>query len=109
MGLNLQAHVYTNADGQANMHFAYLKSLGNYKLLPTGLIDISEAIERVGNMPDPIPDERSTPCTYGYKHTAPNYRKGRQWWINDLRKNVGLCLHCARMQNPSSAYCQRSH
>lgn len=36
--------------------YAYLKSLGDHQLWPTVLSDISEAVERVGGMPDPIPE-----------------------------------------------------
>lgn len=89
--------------------YAYLKSLRNHRLWPTGLSNISEAIERVGSMPDPIPDERNTSCTYEYKHTAADYRRRRQWLVDDLRENVGLCLHCTRMENSKSTHCHRSH
>ncbi|KAL7798795.1 hypothetical protein V8C43DRAFT_244435 [Trichoderma afarasin] len=60
-------------------------------------------------MPDPIPEESSTACTYGYKHTAPAYRRNRTESLDDFNESIGLCLHCVRSGRMKSNCSKRSH
>lgn len=48
--------------------YAYLRLLQDNGLRPTELVNISKAIKLVGLLHDPVPEERSTECTYAYKH-----------------------------------------
>jgi hypothetical protein len=78
--------------------FAYLQKLEERDLWPVGLsnLSISSAIEKVSIMSDPVPKESHDSCMYDYKHRVPEYRKNRQWGLEDLDNNVGLCLRCIR-------------
>jgi hypothetical protein len=88
--------------------FAYLQELEKQNLLPMDLSrqSISKAIEMVSRMPDPIPRESSASCQYDYKHCAPEYRRHRQWDLEDLDKKVGLCLLCIRKGDDNALSCQ---
>src|ERR1700728_3033503 len=85
--------------------YAYLKLLERQNLWPTHLLCISEAIEIAEKMPDPIPEEPSIACSYGYKHAAPEYRRNRRRSLDDLNNSIGLCLRCVRSGSADS-YCQ---
>ncbi|KAL2040036.1 hypothetical protein N7G274_007439 [Stereocaulon virgatum] len=89
--------------------YAYLKLLERQDLWPTHLLCISKAIEIAEKMPDPIPEEPSVSCTFGYKHAAPEYRRNRRWSLADLNNSIGLCLHCIRSGSATSSYCRIEH
>jgi hypothetical protein len=82
--------------------YAYMMLLEQQNLWPMRLHCLSQAIESAETMPDPVPQERSTECTYGYKHAIPTYRKDLRRKFNDLQDNIGLCLPCIRSNNMSS-------
>lgn len=93
--------VFTNVDGQA-----YIKLLERENLWPAHLTHtfIFKALESAETIPDPLPEESSTICTYGYKHAAPAYRS--EWSSGGKRKKkvaayyiaVGLCVLCPSRQ-----------
>ncbi|KAH7019591.1 hypothetical protein EDB80DRAFT_600972 [Ilyonectria destructans] len=91
--------------------YAYIKLLEREDLWPAHLphISISKALESAERMPDPIPEESSTACTYEYKHAAPAYRRSRSWSLDIFNKSVGLCLHCVRSGSMYSSCSQRPH
>ncbi|EFR00967.1 hypothetical protein MGYG_03969 [Nannizzia gypsea CBS 118893] len=89
--------------------YAYLELLRHQGLWPTGLVTISKAIEQAESIPDPVPDERSAPCQYDYKHEVPEFRKDRQWSIHRLKEHTGLCLPCVRMGKSKLTFCDGSH
>jgi hypothetical protein len=78
--------------------YIYLKLLEREHLWPAQLpyTSISKALESAERMPDPIPEESSTACTYEYKHAAPEYRRNRRWSLDIFNKSIGLCMHCVR-------------
>lgn len=91
--------------------YAYLQLLRGKSLWPACLfkMSISEAIELVETMPDPIPEEQNAECTFAYKHAAPEYRRDRCPHLDRLNNSVGLCLHCVR-SGSIDYYCnQHSH
>jgi hypothetical protein len=69
-------------------------------------LSISSAIEKVRIMSDPIPKESSDLCRYDYKHCVLEYRKNRQWGLEDPDKNVGLCLRCIRNRDGETLHYQ---
>jgi hypothetical protein len=91
--------------------YAYMKLLEREGLWPAHLpnISISKALESAERMPDPVPEESSTPCTYGYKHAVPEYRRNRRWSLDNFNKSIGLCLHCVRSGSMYSSCSQHSH
>ncbi|KAL7909984.1 hypothetical protein GGI35DRAFT_468975 [Trichoderma velutinum] len=91
--------------------YAYIKLLEGEHLWPAHLphISISKALQSAERMPDPIPEESSTACTYGYKHAAPAYRRNRTLSLDLFNKSIGLCLHCVRSGSMYSNCSQRSH
>ncbi|PTB51909.1 hypothetical protein M431DRAFT_522865 [Trichoderma harzianum CBS 226.95] len=91
--------------------YAYIKLLESERLWPAKLprISISEALQSAERMRDPIPEESSAACTYGYKHTAPAYRRNRTSSLDDFNKSIGLCLHCVRSGSMDSNCSERSH
>ena len=88
--------------------FAYLKLLQIQGLWPAdlGRRSIADAIAKAETIPDPIPEEPITSCTYSYKHSAPAYRKNQQHHLTTLNSRVGLCLHCVKSQNGNATHCQ---
>merc|ERR1712000_387159 len=78
--------------------YAYIQLLGSENLWPAHLSQrsISKALELAERMPDPIPEESSTPCTYERKHAAPAYRKSRSLRLSGFHESVGLCLRCVQ-------------
>lgn len=84
--------------------YAYLKLLERKDLWPARLlnISISKAIDLAEIMPDPIPEEPSIACTYGYKHAAPEYREDRCRSLDILTSSSGLCLYCVRLGSTGS-------
>jgi hypothetical protein len=89
--------------------YAYLRLLQDNGLRPTELVNISKAIKSVGLLHDPVPEERSTECTYTYKHEPPKYRKDRRWQIEFLESHTGLCLFCVREGKSDPSYCSINH
>lgn len=69
----------------------------------------SKALESAETIPDPIPEESSTICTYEYKHAAPAYRRDRSRSLGIFNKSIGLCLHCIRSGSMNSNCSQHSH
>lgn len=90
--------------------YAYMKRLEYEGLGPARLAhtSISKALKLLEGMPDPIPEESSVECTYGYKHTVPEYRRNRSWSLDDFNKRIGLCLHCIRSGN-MNVNCNKQH
>jgi hypothetical protein len=88
--------------------FAYVIELDKQDLWPIHLSrqSISKAIEMVSRMPDPVPQESSASCKYSYKHSTPEYRRHRQWGLEDLDKKVGLCLLCIRKGDDNASSCE---
>ena len=78
--------------------YAYMKLLEKEELWPKLLTQksISKALESAERMPDPIPEESSAACAYGYKHAAPAYRRNRAESLDSFYKRIGLCLQCVR-------------
>ncbi|KAH8782917.1 hypothetical protein F5883DRAFT_537395 [Diaporthe sp. PMI_573] len=92
--------------------YAYIKQLEGEFLWPGRLpnIPIAKALESADRMPDPIPKESfSTPCTYEYKHAAPEYRRDRSWKLGSFNESIGLCLYCVRSGSMYSNCNQHSH
>ncbi|KAM6484669.1 hypothetical protein HDV62DRAFT_304104 [Trichoderma sp. SZMC 28011] len=91
--------------------YAYIKLLESERLWPAKLphISISEALQSADRMPDPIPEESSAACTYGYKHTAPAYRRNRTSSLDDFNESIGLCLHCVLSGSMDSNCSEPSH
>ncbi|CAG7958013.1 unnamed protein product [Penicillium salamii] len=89
--------------------FAYMKLLEAQDLWPTSLFVVAEAIERANMMPDPIPEESSAQCRYGYKHFVPEYRKSFRYGLDDLTSRIGICLHCFHSNQAGPAFCQTAH
>ncbi|KAL6825177.1 hypothetical protein V8C40DRAFT_245748 [Trichoderma camerunense] len=91
--------------------YAYIKLLEDEHLWPAHLsrISISKALQSAERMPDPIPEESSTTCTFGYKHAAPEYRKTRTSSLDDFNESIGLCLHCVRSGSIDSNCSEPSH
>ncbi|KAK2057686.1 hypothetical protein LY76DRAFT_593972 [Colletotrichum caudatum] len=91
--------------------YAYIKLLQREYLWPAHLhhISISKALELAERMPDPIPEESSTACTYEYKHAAPAYRRDRSLSLDNFEKSIGLCLDCVRSGSMNSECSQHSH
>lgn len=79
------------------------------KLLPTGIICISKAIEQVEMMPDPIPEEESADGRCDYKHYVPNYRIEHRRDFNHLTAHIGICLHCLKLGKAELSYCNMVH
>lgn len=91
--------------------FAYLKLLEEESLWPgsLGRLSIADAIAKVGRIPDPVPKEANTSCTYEYKHCVPEYRKHREWGLANLDSKIGLCLHCTKSRDENASHCQIRH
>lgn len=86
--------------------YAYMKLLETQRLWPTALVVITEAIERANRMPDPVPEESSAVCKYGYKHFVPKYRDSLRYGLDDLKSRIGICLHCFHSSQAGPAFCQ---
>lgn len=91
--------------------YAYIKLLERKDLWPADLphISITKALQSAERMPDPIPEESSAACTYGYKHAAPEYRRTRASILDDFNESIGLCLHCVRSGSMNANCSQPSH
>lgn len=91
--------------------YAYMKLLEREKLWPAQLpnISISDALQSAESMRDPIPEESSTTCTYGYNHAAPAYRRNRILSLDLFNKSIGLCLRCVRSGSMYSNCSRRDH
>lgn len=89
--------------------YAYLQSLGDAQLLPTGIHSISKAIKQAEKMPSSIPTEPSIACTYEHKHTTPEYTRDRQWELDYLLERIGLCLYCVRSEQMSFDFCEHPY
>ncbi|KAK7177376.1 hypothetical protein PSPO01_16576 [Paraphaeosphaeria sporulosa] len=89
--------------------YAYLRLLQDNGFRPTELINISKSIKSVELLHDPVPEERSTECNFGYKHKPPEYRKDRRWQVEFLESHTGLCLYCVRGGRSDPCYCSIDH
>lgn len=91
--------------------YAYIKLLEREHLWPEHLsqTSVSKALQSAERMPDPIPEESSTPCNYGHKHAAPAYRRNRIISLDFFDNSIGLCLHCVRSGSMYSNCGQCSH
>lgn len=78
-------------------------------LWPTGLGTIAKAIERAHRIPDPVPEERSSECKFGYKHSVPDYRSTFRFGLEDLSNHIGICLDCFRSKQADAVSCQMTH
>ena len=95
--------------GWSSKHaYVYLKTLDEQDLWPVGLSTRSlfDAINTVGSIPDPVPQERSGSCTYDYKHRTPAYRMERQLAMDNLDANLGLCLLCIKSEKNHTGHCR---
>ncbi|TXB97405.1 hypothetical protein FocTR4_00010946, partial [Fusarium oxysporum f. sp. cubense] len=98
--------------GWTSIHaYAYIKLLERKDLWPKSLshTSISKVLESAERMPDPIPEELSTKCTYAYKHDVPQYRKERSWRLDTFYESIGLCLYCICFGGISSNCSKASH
>ena len=89
--------------------YAYLKLLEGKGLWPTRLLNISKAIDWAESLHDPVPEERSTSCSYEYKHQPPQYREDRRWKLDNMMGCFGLCLYCVRSGRDDPSYCRIKH
>lgn len=111
-GVNDGTGLCVHKCGWTSKHaYAYMKQLEREDLWPAKLpgIPISKALEKADRMPDPVPQESfDTPCTYEYKHAAPEYRRSRGWSlrVGMFNESIGLCLHCVRSGSMDSSCSQ---
>jgi hypothetical protein len=59
-------------------------------------MSISGALQKAELMPDPVPSEKSNPCTKAAYHSVPAYRRNLNAGMEQLNKRIGLCLECVR-------------
>lgn len=62
---------------------------------------LRRAMELLENIRDITPRERSTDCTFSYKHTSPDYRSALRYRLNKIRTEAGICLNCLLAGNSS--------
>ena len=93
----------------AKYTYGYINLLESRDLWPTQPYCISEVIEIAKMMPDPIPQERTFKCPYGYLHGASLYRSIRREDLDNLKNSIGLCLHCVKSSSDDSSYCRLQH
>ncbi|KAJ5544098.1 hypothetical protein N7494_005377 [Penicillium frequentans] len=89
--------------------YAYIQLLETQSLWPMDIQSVAESIERANRMPDPIPEERSTECKFGYKHFVPDYRSSYRYKLDNLDSCIGICLNCFLSKQPSAVSCQMTH
>lgn len=78
--------------------FAYLVLLEEGNLLPERMLDqsISCVMQAAEQMSDPTPAQQNLPCKGYGLHREPDYRKQRGRDLENLRKEIALCIDCVR-------------
>ncbi|OBS22796.1 hypothetical protein FPOA_09123 [Fusarium poae] len=102
---------FNECDWTSKYTHAYRRALQSEFLLPGDLQShsISRALEKSEMMTDPVFEERSGRCKFGYNHEAPAYREDRRRDLDNLIKKLGLCLHCTSLERADASCNHPSH
>ncbi|ORY11344.1 hypothetical protein BCR34DRAFT_624859 [Clohesyomyces aquaticus] len=90
---------------------AYARLIKDRKLSPSRAreITISEIIEKLVVMEDPVPPKGWTECDYWW-HGGSSRRSSLEYGLKELRKKPGLCIDCIRPSTSGAkATCRIEH